>query len=362
MYEKFYGFSEKPFNTTPDSKFFFPSPKHTEALNSMFYAVTERKGFVVITGEIGAGKTTITRALTHKFGVTTKIALITNTHLTTRELIEEILDDLEVSYRPGTKRKMLAQLNDYLIQQAAEDINVVVLIDEAQNLSPKVLEEVRMLSNLETEKDKLIQIILVGQPQLKRKLERPDLEQFKQRIAVYYHLNPLDRQETEEYIRHRLKVVSNGTSPELFTGAAFDAVYKYSRGTPRLINLICDSALLSGYVEETKLITDRMIDEVMKERRILEEEQLVLALDERGELDDTGILDGLSELRKTVLGNAAAAGGQSAAAKTLCCPRCYNYSHCLTKWERGMRGEEQICCPQCREYHQCHLKVQKGNE
>src|SRR4030042_4483821 len=139
MYEKFYSLSEKPFNTTPDSRFFFPSAKHAEALNSLIYAINERKGFVVITGEIGAGKTTVSRSLLDKLKLNTKVALITNTHLTCKELIAEILDEFEVDYKPGTKQKLLSQLNDYLISQLASDINIVLIIDEAQNLSPKVL-------------------------------------------------------------------------------------------------------------------------------------------------------------------------------------------------------------------------------
>jgi len=265
VYEQFYNFSEKPFNTTPDSKFFFPSAKHTEALNSLIYAINERKGFIVITGEIGAGKTTVCRALLNKLNLNTKVALITNTHLTCRELVTEILEELDVDYKPGTKQKLLSQLNKYLIQQLRADMNIVLIIDEAQNLTPTVLEEVRMLSNLETEKEKLIQIILMGQPQLKAKLENPKLEQFRQRIMVYCHLNSLNREETEKYIKHRLSLV-NPNSQELFTPEAIEALYKHSVGTPRLINILADSALLSGYVSEAKQITADIINEVAKER------------------------------------------------------------------------------------------------
>lgn len=265
MYEKFYGFSEKPFNTTPDSKFFFPSSKHTEALNSLVYAINERKGFVVITGEIGAGKTTVSRALLNKLNINTKVALITNSHLTQKELIAQILEELEIEYRPGGKQKLLSQLNEYLIKQLAADINVVLIIDEAQNLTPKVLEEVRMLSNLETEKEKLIQIILMGQPQLKAKLENSKLEQFRQRIAVYYHLDALTRQETQEYVFHRIRLVSVGES-EIFTSDAIDLLYAYSKGIPRLMNLVCDSALLWGYIYESKTIDKNIVKEVIKER------------------------------------------------------------------------------------------------
>ncbi len=267
MYESFYGFREKPFNTTPDSRFFFPSHKHAEALNSLIYAINERKGFVVITGEIGAGKTTICRTLISKMDENTKIALITNTHLSCKELISIILEDLEVDYRDGTKAKLLSQLNQYLISELAQNCNVVLIIDEAQNLSPKVLEEVRMLSNLETETEKLIQIILMGQPQLKSKLEMPNLLQFKQRVAVHYHLYPLDKEETRGYIRHRLALASNNSDDSTFTDDALDAIYKYSGGVPRVVNLLCDSALLSGFVYEAKSIDAKIIEEVVSDKR-----------------------------------------------------------------------------------------------
>jgi general secretion pathway protein A len=266
MYEKFYNFREKPFNTTPDSKFFFPSSKHAEALNSLIYAINERKGFVVITGEIGAGKTTICRTLLNKLNVNTKVATIINTHLTPKDLIAAILDEFDVEYTSGNKQKLLKALNAYLIQQLAADMNVVLIIDEAQNLTPAALEEVRMLSNLETEKEKLIQIILLGQPQLRQKLDNPKLEQFKQRIAVYYHLNALNKQETQNYIFHRLSMVTDNGNSNVFTPEALELVFEHSRGIPRLINLACDSALLSGYVDSSPVISSKIMQDVIKER------------------------------------------------------------------------------------------------
>jgi putative secretion ATPase (PEP-CTERM system associated) len=320
MYEKFFSFSEKPFNTTPDSKFFFPSAEHTEALNSLIYAINERRGFVVITGEIGAGKTTVCRTLLNKLELNTRVALITNTHITPRELIAEILDEFGIEHKGGTKQKLLSYLNNFLIKQLAQDTNVVLIIDEAQNLAPKVLEEVRMLSNLETEKEKLIQIILLGQPQLKVKLEKPTLEQFKQRIAVYYHLNPLRKQEAQEYIMHRLKVVSSNGVAEIFTPKAMDLIFDSSHGIPRLINLICDSALLSGYIYDTRKISDKIIHDVVKERDF-----------NRFNTTDSAGLE----------------------AKIYCCNGCQHYNNCQTKWLRGSKGEEQLCCDKCQDYERC---------
>jgi len=267
MYEKFYNFSEKPFNTTPDSKFFFASSKHIEALNSLIYAINERKGFVVITGEIGAGKTTVSRTLLNKIDGDTKVALITNTHITQKELIEQILDDLSVDYSPGGKQKLIKQLNKFLIEQLAMNTKIVLIIDEAQNLTPKVLEEIRMLSNLETEKEKLIQIILMGQPQLKAKLHHPKLEQFKQRIAINYHITSLTIEETHEYIKHRIKLVTQ-SSEQIFTSEAVNSLFYYSNGIPRIINLVCDSALLSGYICDSKIITPVIMNEVIRDHEL----------------------------------------------------------------------------------------------
>lgn len=264
MYHDFYGFKESPFNLTPNSKYFFSSAKHMEALSTLIYAIKERKGFVVITGNIGSGKTTICRALLNQLDNKTQTALITNTHMSGKDLLVSILEELEVEFELGSKSKLLSQLNSYLIEQLRRNHNVVLMIDEAQNLSPAVLEEVRMLSNLETENEKLIQIIFLGQPELKKKLALPRLEQLRQRIAVYFHLTPLNEEETTQYILHRLKVAS-GTDQEYFTDKAIGMIYQFSQGVPRLINQICDSALLTGYIAEKKIIDDQVLLEVIGE-------------------------------------------------------------------------------------------------
>lgn len=319
MYEQFYHFKEKPFNNNPDPRFFYPSPKHAEALDRLLYAVRERKGFVVITGEIGAGKTTVCRALLKNLNdADSEICMITNTHLNAKELIMAILEDLNVPYKSGTKIKLLSQLNDYLIQKMRQDKDVILIVDEAQNLTPSVLEEVRMLSNLETDTDKLIQIILMGQPQLRDKLRLKELDQFRQRIAVHYHLYPLSREEAAGYVHYRLKVVSqNGSATQIFAPEALDVMYGFSGGIPRLINYACDSALLSGFVYEKKVIDKALMKEVVDEShlnlRSLEEET-----------------------------------------KVFCCPQCQAFSSCATKWNRAQKGEEQVCCETCAKYHSCH--------
>ena len=264
MYNQFYGFQEPPFNMTPNSRFFFQSHKHQEALSTLLYAIEHRKGFVVITGDIGSGKTTVCRALLNQLNSHTETALITNTLMTGKDLLYTILEELNIEFTPGSKARLLSQLNQYLIEQLEKDKNVALIIDEAQNLSLSVLEEVRLLSNLETENEKLIQIIFLGQPELKKKLSVKGLEQLRQRIAVFYHLSPLTLEEARDYIIHRLSVAST-SDKKFFTEEAIREVYQFSQGVPRLINQICDSALLSGYIYETKLIDEKIMREVIAE-------------------------------------------------------------------------------------------------
>jgi len=265
MYSKFFGFKDKPFNVTPDTKFFFHSEKHEEALNSLVFAVMDRKGFAVVTGDIGSGKTTVWHQMLNQLGSDTKTALITNPSLTPKQMIMAILDEFEVVYKDRwPKIKMLNALNTYLIEQISLGFNVLVLIDEAQNLSPASLEEVRMLSNLETEKEKLLQIILMGQPELREILALPELEQLRQRIAVYYHLYPLDQEETLDYIQHRLAIAGSDGGP-FFDGSSFRKIFEYSGGVPRKINTLCDRALLTGFIRGTSHITEEIIDEAANE-------------------------------------------------------------------------------------------------
>ncbi|OGX51896.1 MAG: hypothetical protein A2306_06270 [Omnitrophica WOR_2 bacterium RIFOXYB2_FULL_38_16] len=264
MYTKFYGFKEQPFNLTPNPRFYYSSAKHMEALSTLIYAISERKGFVVVTGDIGSGKTTICRTLLSKLNSKVKTALITNTRLSVKDLLMTILEEFEVDFKPGSKSKLHSQLNAFLIEQLRRDNNVVLIIDEAQNLSAAVLEEVRMLSNLETESDKLIQIVFMGQPELKQKLALSRLEQLCQRIAAFYHLTPFNREDTAKYIQHRLNIASE-SEKKYFTEDAFDSIYGYSKGVPRLINQICDSALLTGYINETQMIDKKIVDEVIEE-------------------------------------------------------------------------------------------------
>jgi general secretion pathway protein A len=265
MYKNFFGFKEKPFSVTPDTKFFYPSEKHREALDSLIYTIRERKGFAVVTGEIGSGKTTVWHTLLHHLDSSTKVALITNTHLTPKQMIVAILEDLEIAFNEKwTKIKLLNALNEYLLEQISLGCNVVLVIDEAQNLNTVSLEEVRMLSNLETETEKLIQIILMGQPELRHKLSLPSLTQLRQRVVVYYHLKPLSFAEMIQYIQHRLKI-SGAEGECVFTPSSLSKIYDYSKGTPRKINTICDRSLLTGFIREKKIISEDIVNEVAEE-------------------------------------------------------------------------------------------------
>lgn len=225
---------------------------------------------MVITGEIGCGKTTIGRAFLQKIEGRARCAFITNTHLSPKGMIHLMLEELEVPYKPASKEKLILQLNEYLLQQLREDINVVVVVDEAQNLTPVCLEEIRMLSNLETEKEKLIQIVLMGQPELSAKLRLPSLAQLRQRVYVFYHLGPLDLEETQSYILHRLgKVLSNGqAAADYFDMDCFELIQKISCGVPRLINMICDHSLLTAYVLNLKRVDSGIIREAAADLQI----------------------------------------------------------------------------------------------
>ncbi len=267
MYNEFYGFREAPFNITPDPRFLFFSDRHREAYNHILFGLRERKGFIQITGEVGAGKTTVCRALLEELGPQYRTALILNPCLTGDQLLRSIL--IELGLEASDDRRFdrvegLQRLNQYLLDQLAEGNDVVLLIDEAQDLSHDLLEQIRLLSNLETDQRKLLQIVLLGQPELREKLDDPGLRQLRQRITVRYHLAPLSRQEMEHYIQHRLQVVGANGRPS-FSRWALGSIYRYSGGVPRLVNAVCDKALLCGYVEGDDRLTWRHVRRAVRE-------------------------------------------------------------------------------------------------
>src|SRR6185295_18430861 len=249
MYERFYELRERPFALSPDPDYLYPSRVHREALDYLRYGLESHAGFIVITGEIGSGKTTLLQTLLRGIDTQTTVGRIVNTMLEPRELLETIMIDFGLDPSGRSKPLLLRDLAQYLVDQRLAGRLVLLVIDEAQNLSFPALEELRMLSNLETEKSKLLQILLVGQPNLREKLLSPELEQLRQRITVSYHLAPLDAGETANYINHRLGRAAMG-APLEFPREVTDIVHSRSRGVPRIINVICDATLVFGYAEE----------------------------------------------------------------------------------------------------------------
>jgi general secretion pathway protein A len=271
MYERFYDLRERPFALSPDPEYLYPSRVHREALDYLRYGIESQAGFVVITGEIGSGKTTLLQTLLRGLDSDTTVGRIVNTMLEPRELLETIMIDFGLEPVGKSKPLILRDLAQYLVDQRLAGRLVLLVIDEAQNLSHAALEELRMLSNLETEKSKLLQIVMVGQPNLRDKLAAPELEQLRQRITVSYHLLPLDAAETANYINHRLLRAALG-APLQFPREVTDTIHARSRGVPRIINVICDAALVFGYAEERRQIDLPLIRDVL------------------GELETTGIL------------------------------------------------------------------------
>lgn len=266
MYEEFYGLKEKPFSLTPDPEFLYLSTSHNEAMEHLAYGITQKQGFVLITGEVGAGKTTICRALLNKLGEKISIALILNPFFSEEELLRYILVDFGVTPAGKTKLELTEELNTFLINHSSGGGVSVLIIDEAQNLSFPMMEQIRILSNLETEKEKLLQIVLVGQEELREKLKLPGLRQLDQRIAVRYHLQHLNGKDIQGYIYHRLTIAGSGGKIS-FTNGALRGIGRFSRGIPRLINLLCDRALLNGYARQKYCITARMVLQAAKSLR-----------------------------------------------------------------------------------------------
>jgi general secretion pathway protein A len=264
MYKEFYGLKENPFNVTSDPSYLYLSNTHKEALDHLLYGVEQRKGFLEITGEIGAGKTTLCRAFINRFDERIKTSLIFNSNLPEMQLLEAILDDFGIDPVRRNKVAFLRALNKFLLEQLSCGNNAVLIIDEAQNLRFSTLETIRMLSNLETEKEKLLQIVLVGQPQLRKKLESPNLVQLRQRISIRFHIKALSRDEIPQYIEHRLDVA--GSSGKIaFAPAAIGHIHSYTGGIPRLINIVSDKSLLLGFVQSTFYIGEDIVQKSIEE-------------------------------------------------------------------------------------------------
>jgi type II secretory pathway predicted ATPase ExeA len=269
MYKSFYNLQRNPFEITPDPSFLFPTTRHNEALASLYYGVTAHRGFVVLTGEVGTGKTLILRSL---LGLLQRrdvaFALIFNPTLSPLEFVRYIALDFGLPVAGKAKDELIHVLNGFLLQRHQKRSTTLLVVDEAHHLSPEILEEIRLLTNLETSQQKLLQIVLAGQPELDQKLDSHELRQLKQRIALRCHLDALSLDETREYMGRRLKIAGAPAASDIFFGPAIEAVFRHSRGIPRLINTICENALLAGYAKHAATITPEIIDGVARDLRL----------------------------------------------------------------------------------------------
>jgi type II secretory pathway predicted ATPase ExeA len=263
MYLSFYGLREKPFNTTPDPRFLYPTPGHQEALAQLLYGVEERKGFIVLTAEVGTGKTTLLQALLRRLTSDTKVAFVFNSALSFEGILEYALEDFGITTTGSSQAQRLFALNNFLIERRRAGQNTVLILDEAQNLDARTLEQVRLLSNFETPTGKLLQLLLVGQPELHTKLQQPELRQLKQRISLRCRLPVLTPEETRRYIHYRLQV-AGAQDATLFSERAVARISNYAHGIPRVVNIVCDHCLLIGYAEQQRRIGPDLVEQAIE--------------------------------------------------------------------------------------------------
>jgi len=269
VYKEFFKLHRNPFELTPDPSFLFPTKRHNEALAALYYGVRRHSGFVVMTGEVGTGKTLLVRCLLELLRRTdVGFAYVFNTRLSPLEFIRYIAGDLGIAVAGKAKDELLLELSAFLVQRHRKRLTTLLVVDEAHHLTPEVLEEVRLLTNLETAQEKLLQILLVGQPELDDKLDSWELRQLKQRVAMRCHLEPLVSDETKEYVRRRLQVAGAEAPASIFPDATLAQVHRHSRGIPRLINTVCENALISAYARQTSRIPPEVIDEVAADLRL----------------------------------------------------------------------------------------------
>jgi general secretion pathway protein A len=262
MYLDFFGFKEQPFNVTPDPKFLNYSESYQDALAYLLYGIRMRKGFVVLTGEIGVGKTTVIHALLDRLDDSHRVSYLVHSNMSLKDMLRFVFRDFGLEATGKSKSELLLTLQEFLIQLDQKGGNAVLIVDEAQNLRSWQLEEIRLLSNIETAKRKLIQIILVGQPELLQMMNSSELQQFKQRVSLHFHLNVLSREETRAFIEHRLKVAGY-EGREIFSNSAIQEIHNYSGGIPRLINAVCDRALIKACVSGQKRVNQKLLKNVI---------------------------------------------------------------------------------------------------
>jgi general secretion pathway protein A len=264
VYTEFFGLNEKPFSITPDPRYLYMSARHADALAHLVYGISESGGFIQLTGEVGTGKTTLIRSLLEQLPAKAEIALVLNPQLSTLEFLQIICQELRIATpREDTVKARIDSLNSHLLRAYAEGRRIVLIVDEAQTLSPELLEQIRLLTNLETPKKKLLQIILIGQPELRDLLDRSEMRQVAQRITGRYHLEPLSKKDTGVYVRHRMRIA--GAQSDVFENSAIRALYRKSRGIPRLINVVADRALLAAYTRDLRRVDGRLVNRAAAE-------------------------------------------------------------------------------------------------
>src|SRR5262252_7082337 len=269
MYKQFFGLNKNPFEISPDPFFYHATPRHNEALANLHYGVGRRKGFIVITGEVGTGKTLLVRCLLAELRKgNIAVGYVFNPLLSTTEFFQYIMADLGLQYSGRSKTEMLLDLNRFLIQRHARGLITALVVDEAQSLQPELLEEIRLLTNLETSQQKLLQIVLLGQPELETLLDSPQLRQLKQRIALRCQLLPLDEQQTRSYVLSRLERAGAQPEPPIFNDEALQKVFEFSRGIPRIINNLCENAMVNAFAHQQRNVTADMITEVAADFRL----------------------------------------------------------------------------------------------
>src|SRR5579863_878984 len=270
MYKQFFGLARNPFEISPDPFFYHPTPRHNEALANLHYGVGRRKGFIVITGEVGTGKTLLVRCLLAELRKgNIAFGYVFNPLLTTVEFFQYIMADLGLPYAGRSKTEILLDLNRFLIQRHARGLITALVVDEAQSLRPELLEEIRLLTNLETSQQKLLQIVLLGQPELEAVLDSPELRQLKQRVALRCQLQPLDHEQSHAYILSRLERAGAPPEPPIFTDEAFEKIFEYSRGIPRIINNLCENSMVNAFAREQRPVTADMITDVAADFRLI---------------------------------------------------------------------------------------------